>query len=143
MHTESSKTKSAKTLLLDSDKDLVEIRKYGRSVAARMGFSENDRTVISTALSEICRNVIEYAGKGEVTIESDYEKGRLIITVEDDGPGIKDVDKALQEGFSSGKGLGIGLPGAKRIMDVFEIQTSSGKGTTIKMHKLLDNYNGF
>ncbi len=59
-----------------------------------MGFSENDRTVISTALSEVCRNVIEYAGKGEVTIESDHEEGRLIITVEDDGPAIEDVEKA-------------------------------------------------
>lgn len=143
MHTESSKTKSAKTLLLNSDKDLVEIRKYGRSVAARMGFSENDQTVISTALSEVCRNVIEHAERGKVTIKSDHEEGRLMITVADEGPGIEDVEKALQEGFSSGKGLGIGLPGAKRIMDVFEIQTSSGEGTTIKMHKLLDNNNEF
>lgn len=107
-----------------------------------MGFTENDQTVISTALSEICRNVIEYAKEGKVTIEPDFEKGCLMITVADDGPGIEDVDRALQEGFSSGKGLGIGLPGAKRIMDVFEIETSSGGGTTIKMHKLLDSSNG-
>jgi serine/threonine-protein kinase RsbT len=109
-------------------------------MAAEIGFSESDRTIISTALSEICRNVIEYAGKGEVTIEQGgVEKDCIIVIVSDQGPGIEDVDQALEEGFSSGMGLGVGLPGAKRIMDQFEIQTSSGEGTTIKMCKWLNN----
>lgn len=137
------KTQSEKTFSLKSNEDLVKIRKYGRLVAARMGFTENDQTVISTALSEICRNVIEYAEEGEVTVEANHEKGCIMITVSDEGPGIKNVDKALQEGYSSGQGLGIGLPGAKRIMDEFEIQTSSGEGTTIKMQKMLNNHNVF
>ncbi len=137
------KTKSVRTLKLKSDKDLVEIRKYGRLVAARMGFTENDQTAIATALSEIGRNVIEYAEKGEVTIKPNPEEGCLMITVKDEGPGIENVDKALQEGYSSGQGLGIGLPGAKRVMDVFEIQTSSREGTTIKMLKILNNHNEF
>lgn len=132
----------SETLTLKSDKDLVEIRELGQSFAEEMGFSDNDRTIISTALSEICRNVIEYAGRGEVIIEKETSyRDSIKITVKDDGPGIKDVNKALQEGYTSGMGLGIGLPGAKRIMDEFEIQTQSGKGTTIIMSKWVNNHN--
>lgn len=132
----------SKTFSLTSDKDLVKIRDYGRSLAANMGFNESDRTIISTALSEICRNVIEYAGNGEVVIERGGENNNcIIITISDDGPGIENVNKALEEGYSSGMGLGIGLPGAKYIMDKFEIQTSASEGTTIRMCKWLKNHN--
>lgn len=130
-----------KTLSLNTDKDLVKIREYGRSLAASMGFSENNQTAVSTALSEICRNVLEYADSGEVTIEpGESERRCILITVKDEGPGIEDVNRALQEGYSSGMGLGIGLPGAKRIMDRFEIKTSAGEGTTIRMCKWLNNH---
>lgn len=130
---------SSKTFSLTSEEDLVAIREFGRSLANKMGFSKHDQTVISTAISEICRNVIEYAGEGVVTVEPKLMGKKCInITVEDSGPGIKNVEEALQEGFSSGKGLGIGLPGAKRIMDEFEIETGPQEGTTIKMCKLLN-----
>lgn len=133
---------SGKTLPITSDKDLVTIRDYGRSLAGQIGFGGTDQTLIATALSEICRNVLEYAGRGEVLIEANSNvqarKKGITITVIDQGPGIQDVNKALREGYSTGKGMGIGLPGARRIMDDFEIESVIGKGTTIKMSRWLD-----
>lgn len=132
---------SDKNFSIKSDKDLIEIRDYGRKLAAEIGFAGNDQTLIATALSEICRNVIEYAGSGEVTISTGRENPKGIeIIVTDSGPGIENIALALQEGYSTGKGLGIGLPGAKRIMDRFDIQSEVGVGTTIKMIKRLDSY---
>lgn len=146
MKAEKEKTRLlGKTFTLTSDRDLVTIREFGRRLAFEVGFDNNGQTLISTALSEICRNVIEYANRGEVVIEySNGEKSNgITITVSDEGPGIEDLKKALQEGYSTGQGLGVGLPGAKRIMDEFEIQTNHGKGTTIKMCKWLDNHTRF
>nr|WP_185958226.1 anti-sigma regulatory factor [Fodinibius sediminis] len=140
MNIERKKNKSAgKTLPLNSDEDLIKIREYCRSLAVQMEFSTDNCTMISTALYEICRNVIDHAGKGTVTIKVvGSKKPCLFITVKDQGPGIKDVQKALEEGFSSRGGLGIGLPGAKRFMDMFEIRTARDEGTTIRMCKYLD-----
>lgn len=133
---------SGKTFPISSDKDLVTIRDYGRTLAGQVGFGGSDQTLIATALSEICRNVLEYAGNGEVVIEPSNKNNSegIVITVTDHGPGIEDVNKALQEGFSTGRGMGIGLPGAKRIMDDFEIQSVVGSGTTIKMSKWVDSF---
>lgn len=132
---------SGKTFSIKSDKDLIEIRDFGRSLAGQIGFSGNDQTLISTALSEICRNVLEYAGSGEVTIEADRENkpSAINIVVSDTGPGIENIELALKEGYSTGRGLGIGLPGSKRIMDEFNIQSEIGKGTIVNMSKRLDN----
>lgn len=131
---------SGKTFSIKSDKDLIEIRDFGRSISGQIGFSGNEQTLISTALSEICRNVLEYAGTGEVLIEPDrsINPTAINIVVSDRGPGIENIEMALKEGYSTGRGLGIGLPGSKRIMDKFDIQSEMGKGTTIKMSKLLD-----
>lgn len=130
---------SERTLSLDSDQDLIEIRKYGRSLAEKNGFKPFAQTLIATALSEICRNVIEHAGSGEVTIEIDTEEETcFFITVRDEGPGIDDLEKALKEGFSRKKGLGIGLPGTRRIMDEFDIESSREEGTIVKMCKYLE-----
>jgi serine/threonine-protein kinase RsbT len=135
---------AGKLFSLDSDKDLVTIREFGRKLASELGFDGKDQTLIATALSEISRNVIEYAGSGEVLIEPGNSVETCIrITVSDNGPGIEDIDKALQEGYSTGQGLGVGLPGAKRIMDEFEIKTNREHGTTIKMCKWLDNHYQF
>lgn len=134
---------SGKKFLLMSDKDLVTIREYGRRLASEVGFDDNDQTLISTALSEICRNVIEYAKSGEVTFEYDGSKDGIAITISDDGPGIEDLNKALKEGYSTGQGLGVGLPGAKRIMDEFEIESNHGKGTKVRMCKWRNNHNRF
>lgn len=130
---------SGKTLSLNKDEDLVKIREYGRFLATKIGFDENERTLIATAISEVCRNVIEHADCGKVRIEPD--QNGIMIIVKDEGPGIENVDKALQEGYSTGKGLGIGLPGAKRIMDTFKIKTRLGEGTTLIMSKSLKNNN--
>lgn len=133
---------SGKKFSIKSDKDLIEIRDFGRSLAGKIGFTDNDQTLISTALSEICRNVIEYAGSGEVLIEADnvINPSAINIVVSDQGPGIENIKMALKEGYSTGRGLGIGLPGAKRIMDKLKIESETGKGTTVKMSKQLDNY---
>lgn len=133
---------AGKSFSIKSDRDLVEIRDFGRRLAAQVGFNGKDQTLIATALSEICRNALEYAGSGEVTIEIDQatNPGGISITVSDNGPGIDNVEQALREGFSTGRGLGVGLPGAKRIMDRFEIESGIGKGTIVKMGKRLNKH---
>lgn len=124
-----------------SDKDLVEIRAFGRRLASDIGFSINDQTLIATAISELCRNVIEYAGAGEVTIETIQKKSRgIVITAKDHGPGIENTEQVLQEGYSTGKGMGLGLPGSKRIMDEFEISSKLGEGTVVRVCKWLTNH---
>lgn len=132
-----------KNFPVKSDKDLVEIRAYGRKLAREIGFNTNDQTLIATALSEVCRNIIEYAGTGKVIIETAQGSSQGIsITAHDQGPGIEDVEKALEEGFSTGRGMGIGLPGCKRIMDQFQIDSQTGKGTVVSMYKWVDE-NGY
>lgn len=140
MDAEKNKIKKDERLLyLKSDNDIVKIREYGRNLAAHLGFSENDQAFIATAISEICRNVVEYADCGEVKITIG-EPNEIVILVKDQGPGIKDLKKAMEEGYSTGEGLGIGLPGAKRIMDSFDIQTGPA-GTIVKMSKCISNKN--
>lgn len=133
---------AGKTFPIKSSRDLVDIRDFGRSIAGEIGFSGKDQTLISTVLSEICRNVLEYAGTGKVLIEADrpVNPSAINVVVSDKGPGIENIKMALKEGYSTGRGLGIGLPGAKRIMDEFEIESEVGKGTTISMSKRLDIY---
>lgn len=135
----SSSILSEKSFSLESEHDLIKIRKFGRELAKNSGFKSIDQTIIATAISEIGRNVLQYAGSGRVKIEKRInEKTCITIIVEDFGPGIENVQKALEEGFSSKEGLGIGLSGTKRLMDKFEIQTTSGMGTTVKMCKYLE-----
>lgn len=132
-----------KNFPVKSDKDLVEIRAYGRKLAREIGFNTNDQTLIATALSEVCRNIIEYAGIGKVIIETVQDSSQgICITAQDQGPGIKDIDKALEEGYSTGRGMGVGLPGCKRIMDQFQVDSRSGKGTVVSMHKWVEK-NGY
>lgn len=126
-----------KTFSVSSDKDVVEIREYAREIAEKIGFSNNDRTLIATAVSEISRNILEYARIGEISIKPlhfDFQKGILIIA-QDEGPGIADISLALEDGYSSGRGMGVGLPGTKRIMDEFTIESEPGTGTKITMYK--------
>lgn len=135
-----SVNKSAKTFSIYSDKDIVTVREYARVLAETIGFSTNQRTLIATAVSEICRNIIEYAQYGEVFIETVNKFNRIgiTITIEDNGPGISDVNQAMTDGYSTGRGMGVGLPGTKRIMDEFVLQTQLGKGTKIVMSKWLE-----
>lgn len=117
--------------------DIVTARQEGRALASELGFSSSDLTVIATAISEVARNILEYAKRGEIVLSLIHRGSRLGISViaSDKGPGIPDVARALQDGYSTARGLGIGLPGTRRLMDEFEIDSQVGKGTTIAMKK--------
>ncbi|MGZ8143420.1 MAG: ATP-binding protein [Methylosarcina sp.] len=120
-----------------SDTDIVVVRQRARTLAKEMGFSASDLTLIATALSELARNIVEYARHGEITlarVKQANQRG-LIIIARDNGPGIADIERAMQDGYSTGKGLGLGLPGTKRLMDEFEITSSLGRGTTVRVAK--------
>jgi serine/threonine-protein kinase RsbT len=120
----------------DSD-DIVTARQAGHELARELGFSLTDVTMIATAISEIARNITSYAGRGEIRVGVQDREGRLALVVraDDEGPGIVDVDRAMEEGYSTGRGLGIGLPGARRLMDRLIVDSVPGRGTTIEMWK--------
>jgi serine/threonine-protein kinase RsbT len=124
-------------IVVAADTDIVEARQMGRDLAAQLGFSLTDLTMIATAISEVARNITTYAGRGEVTLRliRQAERRGLVVIARDDGPGIADIDRALLDGFSTGRGMGLGLPGARRLMDEFEIDSSPGRGTTVTMRK--------
>jgi serine/threonine-protein kinase RsbT len=124
---------------IDRDGDVVTARVAGRELASRIGFVGSDLTIIATAISEIARNIVLYAKHGEMALAPSRQSGRLGILVigRDSGPGIPDIEQAMRDGFSTGKSLGLGLPGAKRLMDEFEIASEVGRGTTITMRKWL------
>lgn len=119
------------------DGDIIAARQKGRDLAVQAGFSGSDLTIIATAISEIARNIIVFARQGEVSLSVIEKPGKrgVLIVAEDQGPGIPDIEQAMRDGFSTGKSLGLGLPGAKRLMDEFEIVSQVGKGTTITMRK--------
>jgi serine/threonine-protein kinase RsbT len=120
-----------------ADKDLLPARAHGRALALKLGFSATDATLIATAISEIARNIVVHVGKGEIVMKPVREEVRygLVVVATDGGPGIADLEAALEHGFASRGGLGLGLPGARRLMDDFEVQSERGKGTTITMTK--------
>ena len=120
-----------------SDSDMIPARAEGRALATKLGFSRTDATLIATAISEIARNIVVHVGNREILLQPLYEDDRygVLVVAQDAGPGIGDVDAALDHGFASGKGLGLGLPGARRLMDEFEIASQPGKGTTVTMKK--------
>ena len=125
------------TIYITSEEDIIVARQKVREFASEIGFQYMDTIIIATAVSEITRNIINYAIKGEIEIsftKSDKKEGIQIIAL-DKGPGIKDISLALQDGYSTGKGLGLGLPGTKRLMDDFEILSEVSKGTKIIMRK--------
>jgi len=119
--------------------DIVAARQLGRNVAKELGFGTVDQARITTAISELARNIYLYAGQGQICIEKLIEKGKvgLKLSAVDSGPGIKDLRQVMQDGFSTSGGLGAGLPGVKRLMDEFNIETSIGVGTDIKAIKWL------
>ena len=125
---------------IHSPSDIVTARQQGRRLATQVGFEGMDLTVVATAISEVARNIIEYARSGEILIRVVHDGGRrgLMVQATDEGPGIADVEQAMLDGYSTGKGLGIGLPGAKRLMDDFDVHSSPGRGTTIVMRKWLN-----
>ena len=135
---ESMATSLAETRVpIASDADIVSARQRGRAMAAELGFVGGDLALIATAISEIARNIVVYAKQGEIVLRPLQKggKGGILVIARDQGPGIPDVALAMQDGYSTGKSLGLGLPGAKRIMDDFDIVSAVGKGTTVTMKK--------
>jgi len=117
--------------------DIVAARQAGHELARQLGFSLTDVTMIATAISEIARNITSYAGHGEVRVGVQFRDGKqaLVVRAEDDGPGIADVERALEDGYSTGRGLGLGLPGARRLMDRLYVESEPGNGTVVEMWK--------
>jgi RNA polymerase sigma factor (sigma-70 family) len=119
-----------------TDADVVAARQAAREVATRLEFSTTDVTLIATAVSEIARNIVRFADSGEVVVTELHEpRTGISIVARDAGPGIPDVDQALQDGYSTYRGLGLGLPGARRLMDEFAVVSETGRGTTVTMTK--------
>jgi serine/threonine-protein kinase RsbT len=119
--------------------DINVAREAGRALAAELGFGASERVLIATAISEVARNIVEFAGSGEVELAT-LRRGTITgisIIARDRGPGIDDVEAAMRDGFTTGSGLGLGLPGSRRLMDEFEITSGPGDGTTVTMRKWL------
>ncbi|WP_228058388.1 anti-sigma regulatory factor [Nostoc sp. LEGE 12447] len=121
------------TIDIQSSTDVVLVRQAVRHLAVEIGFGLVDQTKIVTAASELARNTLDYGGGGTVKLETLQEGRRrgLRLTFEDRGPGIPDIDLALKDGFTTGSGLGMGLSGAKRLANEFEIQSAVGEGTRV------------
>ena len=119
--------------------DIVAARQLGRNEAKKSGFGTVDQARITTAISELARNIYLYAGKGKIEIErlSENDLYGITIIASDEGPGIPDMRKVMEDGFSTSGGLGAGMPGVKRLMDEFKVDTEPGVGTTITTTKWL------
>ncbi len=121
---------------IHADPDIVAARQAARELASRLGFSGTDLTIIATAVSEVARNIVRFADSGEVVVELlDRPRPGVRVTARDTGPGIPDVEQALVDGYSTYHGLGLGLPGARRLMDEFAVESEMGRGTTVTMTK--------
>lgn len=119
------------------DGDIVEARQKGRELAQQIGFFGSDLTLIATAISEIARNIVVYAGRGDIDLSITEKNGKrgILVIARDEGPGIPDIERAMRDGYSTGNSLGLGLPGSRRLMDDFEIDSAVGRGTTVIMRK--------
>jgi len=124
-------------LSIQSDTDIVTARQRGRTLAEQVGFPSVEQTLIATAISELARNIAIYAQIGEIVLRLERVRGQRGLTViaRDEGPGIRDIAEALQDGYSTSHSLGLGLPGTRRLMDEFEIVSEMGKGTTVTTRK--------
>ncbi len=125
------------TVPVNADIDIVTARQKGRELARDLGFTSTDLALIATAISELARNIILYANSGEIVlsvVENGSRRG-LKVVARDDGPGIPDIERALEEGFSTSRSLGLGLSGVRRLMDEFDIVSEVGNGTTVTVKK--------
>jgi len=122
-------------VVIADDADLVTARAEARAIAERLGFPRPDPTLIATAISEIARNIVVHSGGGEIILRPFEDRNRygLIVIATDRGPGIRDVEAALRDDYSGRGGLGLGLPGARRLMDEFAVASEVGRGTTVTM----------
>jgi serine/threonine-protein kinase RsbT len=122
-----------------SDADIVTARQQGRALAEHLGFTGSDLTRIATAISELGRNILTYAGNGDIFLRPAHlgSKRGIAVVARDEGPGIADVALAVQDGYSTSNSLGLGLPGTRRLMDEFQIDSVVGRGTTVSVKKWL------
>jgi serine/threonine-protein kinase RsbT len=122
---------------INSDQDIVTARQKGRALAIELGFSPGDATLIATSISELARNIVSYARRGEITLQIVQASNRqgIAVTASDSGPGIRDLRQAMRDGFSTSGSLGLGLPGVRRLMDEFEIASQPGRGTIVTVKK--------
>src|ERR1700682_199711 len=132
-------TLGVRVIPITSDVDIVEARMVDRTLAAYVGFAGCDLVMIATAVSEVARNIVEYAGVGEVllsVVQNSVRRG-LQVVGRDQGPGIADIDHAMEDGYSTSQGLGLGLPGSRRLVDEFHIESKVGLGTIVTLRKWL------
>ena len=122
---------------INSDHDIVLARQRGRALAQQIGFSNSNLTLVATAISELARNILLYAKRGELTLGIVEENGLqgVAMVANDQGPGIPDLNRAMEVGYSTSGSLGLGLPGVRRLMDDFEIVSRVGRGTTVTARK--------
>ena len=122
---------------ITTDADLVTARAEGRAMAERLGFPRPDPTLIATAISEVARNIVVHVGSGEIVLRpvEDANRYGVVVIARDEGPGIRDVEAAVRDDYSGKGGLGLGLPGARRLMDYLDIAASAAGGTTVTMRK--------
>jgi serine/threonine-protein kinase RsbT len=121
---------------IESEADVVTARQRAREMAGAVELTSTDQTLLATAISEVARNITTYAGRGEVllsVIKDDHGRAGIKVIARDEGPGIENLELALQDGYTSGGGLGLGLPGARRLVDDFSIETAPGQGTTVTL----------
>jgi serine/threonine-protein kinase RsbT len=125
------------TIEVSSDADIVVARQQGRALAAKIGFNQVELTMIVTAISELARNIVLYAGHGQIClqIERNHHMTGIVVIASDKGPGIRDVKLAMQDGYSTSGGLGLGLPGIQRLMEECRIESTLGQGTTITVKR--------
>lgn len=137
MPTDPSNLPAETRVLIRSDSDIVTARQQGRELARQVGFIGSDLTVIATAISELGRNILTYAGSGEILLCPAHvgNKHGIMVVARDEGPGIPDINLALQDAYSTSNSLGLGLPGTRRLMDEFEIHSVVGRGTTVTVKK--------
>jgi serine/threonine-protein kinase RsbT len=129
---------SEERIAIESDADVVVARQRARALAAQVELTSTDQTLLATAISELARNITAYAVRGEVlvgVVRGDDGRRGVRVVARDDGPGIEDIQLALTDGYTTGNGLGLGLPGARRLVDDFDIQTAPGQGTTVTLVK--------
>jgi len=127
----------SETVRIRTDADIVEARRRMRDIAQPLELSSGDIAMVATAVSELARNILVYAGGGTIDlslIQEDSHRGMLVIA-QDEGPGIENVELAMRDGYSTSNGLGVGLPGTDRLMDEFDLVSKVGVGTTIKAKK--------
>ena len=137
MHEQKPETDDEYCIAVASVNDIVTARLQGRALAERLGFSPGEATLVATAISELARNIVQYAGSGDIVLRSttNGSKRGVVVVARDRGPGIADLKLAVRSGYSTSGGLGLGLPGVRRIVDDFQIVSNRHDGTTVTVTK--------